>query len=70
MKIQTTENAKSIYKVVYDIPDDLIEEYNRIKEDGDMDLLRDFLDEYAEVLESETDGSAYGFEIVSVDAEK
>lgn len=70
MKIQTTENAKSIYNVVYDIPDDMIEEYNRIKENGDMDELRDFLDEYAEVLKSETDGSAYGFEIVSVDSEE
>ena len=34
-----------------------------------MDELRDFLDEHADVLKSETDGTAYGFEIVSINSE-
>lgn len=64
MKIKAVEEASQLYNIVYDLPDELVDEFNRVKMKGGMKSIRDFLGEHAEVVSSEQQGEVYDFKLL------
>lgn len=66
MIIKTNEEAKVCYMITYKLPEKLKEEYVGIVKTGDMSKLKQFLDDNAEVVSSDSTDSAYDFEIFEI----
>lgn len=64
MKIKTIEEAKINYVVEYELPDEFVKEFERIKSEGNMEEMEKFLSDVAEVTRSEQQtGEGYDFVI-------
>ena len=64
MKIKTIEEAKINYVVEYDLPEEFVKEFKRIKAEGNMEEMEKFLSDVAEVTRSEQQtGEGYDFVI-------
>ena len=67
MKIKTIEEAKVTYEVEYDLPDEFVKEFEKLKAEGNMKELNKFLTDVANVESSEQQsGEGYDFSILEV----
>lgn len=71
MKIKTIEEAKINYVVEYDLPEEFVKEFKRIKAEGNMEEMEKFLSDVAEVTRSEQQtGEGFDFIIKELEVDQ
>lgn len=70
MKVKTVEEVKQLYDIVYDLPDELVDEFDKIRERGGLNSIREFLNKNAKVVSSVQRDGSYDFKLFRFEYEK
>ena len=64
MKIKTVEEASHLYDVVYDLPDEFIDEFDKIRNRAGLNTVKKFLDKHTTIISKKQRDNGYDFKLL------